>query len=148
MAINYPQINDLARLQAVSYFNNFARTLERIEQKLIALSDPDLPPDDFVAQHRKLIKLLVRATTNLRLFRERLFALDPPAEFRSQIDQLNAATIRYQRLFLMRKTLPENALERLYALPFNEVAQALSRFTQHYTETVIIPRMFNPSKGK
>lgn len=122
--------HERARLQAVGYWQNFANSLNLIRSKIILLS-VETDSRIYQAEHRKLIKLLTRATTNLRLFKQRLFEIgDLATEEKQEVERLNLQLTHYTQKFFMRSSLPENALNALDNLPLDTVEKILNSFNK------------------
>ncbi|OOF47072.1 hypothetical protein [Rodentibacter trehalosifermentans] len=112
------------RQKAISYFENFAISLENIEQKIRLLLTLDMESELYQYQHRKFIKMLTRASTNLRLFQESLKQNhNIPDEY---CQCITSFTHQFTRLFLMTKHLPDNALVQFNRLAFSPLKETVT----------------------
>lgn len=114
--------------KAQQYLDNLIRGLAYAAEKIAQLEH--LSPNQ--AEHnlifKKLQKSIPRATTNMRLFQQQAIQLPLSTELSESIRQNNAQLDQFARRFIMRNTLPENALSDLKSLPLIQLQRDFRQF--------------------
>lgn len=127
--------------QADSYFINLTITLQNIEDHIHYLLQPEMDKVEYQRVHRKLIKMLTRATTNLRLFKQTLVQIaNLPEDLVEKIETFSAELIAFSQRFFMRSTLPNNVdkyFSDLSFLPLKKSFESFSIKVKHRENTNI-----------
>lgn len=122
--------------KAQQYLDNLIRGLAYAAEKIAQLEHLSPNQAEYNLIFKKLQKSIPRATTNMRLFQQQAIQLPLSTELSESIRQNNAQLNQFARRFIMRNTLPENALSDLKSLSLIQLQRDFRQFlfNQNTTE--------------